>query len=503
MKKKICMLVRNPVTRDARVLKEATTLINDGYDVSIIGIQDANHSTSFLELENGIKVFRVPWKAKRAEILFLLTLGAAVLASLLLIYLIYLIYLIDFKAALELLISNPTLILGLVPLIIGLIPFFFLAKFFIIKLRKIKNIISFEKTREEFPSELMDDQLTEKKFKHLKLMINPLKWKEYLQGIKKSFSYFINQALSYYSYNRSAAILAQKINPQLIHAHDIATLPAGVKIKKKLQCKLIYDAHEIYEGAVGVPQAGRLLYILINKLLLNTKHLDGFITINDSFIQFYKSRYKKCPNATLIMNATVKAEPFKYDGRLHKSIGVDDDKKIILFQGGFSKKRGVLDLLEAAPYLDDDWVLVFMGWGWYESAILRAVEQLPSKIFMIPPAPHNELVLWTAGASVGVIPYEEHGLNHKYCTPNKLWEYPNAGVPIFASPRVEIKQIVEKNNLGKIFNEPVSPKKFASQMMFSNKEIEEYKKNSETFLQNNSWARYETSLIELYLKVLN
>ncbi|HYE68658.1 MAG TPA: hypothetical protein VEA58_08600, partial [Anaerovoracaceae bacterium] len=50
----------------------------------------------------------------------------------------------------------------------------------------------------------------------------------------------------------------------------------------------------------------------------------------------------------------------------------------------------------------------------------------PEIVVFIPPAPQNDLALWTAGGTIGIIPYEKIGLNHWFCTPNKLWEYPNA-----------------------------------------------------------------------------
>ncbi len=52
-----------------------------------------------------------------------------------------------------------------------------------------------------------------------------------------------------------------------------------------------------------------------------------------------------------------------------------------------------------------------------------------SKVRFIPPAPQKELKSWTQGATLGIIPYEGKMLNHWIATPNKLWEYPSAGVP--------------------------------------------------------------------------
>src|SRR5690606_40601034 len=52
---------------------------------------------------------------------------------------------------------------------------------------------------------------------------------------------------------------------------------------------------------------------------------------------------------------------------------------------------------------------------------------------------------------------ENVGLNHLYCTPNKLWEYPAAGVPILCSPLVEMTKIVQQYDTGWLLPEPAQP----------------------------------------------
>jgi hypothetical protein len=49
----------------------------------------------------------------------------------------------------------------------------------------------------------------------------------------------------------------------------------------------------------------------------------------------------------------------------------------------------------------------------------------------------------TAGADVGVIPYRNVGLNNFFTSPNKLFEYCAAGVPVAASRFPELSKVVE------------------------------------------------------------
>src|SRR5690606_35834587 len=66
--------------------------------------------------------------------------------------------------------------------------------------------------------------------------------------------------------------------------------------------------------------------------------------------------------------------------------------------------------------------------------VIKTDFEFTPKIKIIDPVPQEELLLWTQGATVGAIPYPITCLNHWGCAPNKLWEYPGAGVPIIATP---------------------------------------------------------------------
>ncbi|MCP4833517.1 MAG: glycosyltransferase family 4 protein [Phycisphaera sp.] len=41
-------------------------------------------------------------------------------------------------------------------------------------------------------------------------------------------------------------------------------------------------------------------------------------------------------------------------------------------------------------------------------------------------------------------------MNHWFCSPNKLWEYPVAGVPILASPFPELRREIEGAGIGRL-----------------------------------------------------
>ena len=60
MKKKICQFVWNEFTNDARVLRECTALAENGYDVTLIAIDNPNNENiKKYEKRDGFEIFRV------------------------------------------------------------------------------------------------------------------------------------------------------------------------------------------------------------------------------------------------------------------------------------------------------------------------------------------------------------------------------------------------------------------------------------------------------------
>jgi glycosyltransferase involved in cell wall biosynthesis len=293
--------------------------------------------------------------------------------------------------------------------------------------------------------------------------------------------------------------------PDVIHCHDLWALPVGAAVKKKTGAILVWDAHEIYEEvAQGNEEHARMCRSLMRA---HEKDVDEFITINDSIAAFYQEKYPKLPKATIIKNATLYSERVSYDGRLHEAAGLPLTQKIALYQGGFAEKRGLRLLVSMAAGLDPDWTLVMMGWGKLEAELKESAASILSEtaqrdlpaVAFLPPAKQDELVYWTAGGTVGLIPYENVGLNHLYCTPNKLWEYPAAGVPILCSPLVEMTKSVRENGTGWTLPEESDPKAIASIINnLAPDAIEQARAACYAYIEEDNWSKYGKRLVQLY-----
>mgnify|MGYP000724602771 CR=1 FL=1 len=332
----------------------------------------------------------------------------------------------------------------------------------------------------------------------------------YLQNrifrIIKSFIIFPRSRM-----NKMSDALYEKVKLKkykYIHCHDLIALDVGVRYKKRYPSViLIWDAHELYQDVTNItPQHKQYCEDVI---LSSIEFIDKFITINDSFSSIYKSRYPLLPKATVVMNATRydKEDVLTSKSPLRNATNIDAEQKILLFQGGFSRSRGIEKLLEVAKTLSDEWSIVFMGWGTLEPVIDRAAVTLNDRrpdnkpvIRVIPPASQSELRLWTSGATLGIIPYEDTCLNHLYCTPNKLWEYPNSKVPVLATGLVEIEKMVSKWKTGKLLPVDFSPEDINCALnSITDDNLEVWRKHCLVFSEEMSWQKFEPNLLAVYI----
>ena len=74
----------------------------------------------------------------------------------------------------------------------------------------------------------------------------------------------------------------------VVHCHDVDTLPVGVVLKKLLGCVLVYDAHDIYEYLPGVSSMVRKGISWGDRQLL--QFVDHVITAHQPTVEYYESR---------------------------------------------------------------------------------------------------------------------------------------------------------------------------------------------------------------------
>ena len=82
------------------------------------------------------------------------------------------------------------------------------------------------------------------------------------------------------------------------------------------------------------------------------------------------------------------------------------------------------------------------------------------RVRVVEPAPPAELLDWTASSDVMLMAIQPTTLNHRYTTPNKLWEAIAAGVPVVASDLPGMAAVVRETGCG-VLVDPTDPNDIA------------------------------------------
>jgi|GEM_PF-1464330 len=497
-RKKIAAVVINAVMHDARVIKEAESLTTAGFEVKLFGIENQEPTHSSARTSGGVPVQLVAWRG--AYFAGLYTYRRPLLAA-------ALIFLALLSFALYWLIGIYLYWLCRYPLLTLSLTFFTLSAVTIL-LKWLAYSIWLE-TQLANNGEPAKSPAAAHSF--LGKLGPPFQFLTHAAG--HPLALFEDLKIAYDRAIRARGIRKELLQaildfaPDYVHCHDAGTLPVGLAVRRLTRAALVYDSHEIATAIANADALGRLAAWYREQQAAS--HLAAVITVNPYIATHLKAAYPAFPEPVVICNAArLPSEPpgpDTYDGRLHRAAEIERTQRILLFQGGFAKHRGLVQTLKSALALPDDWVLVFMGWGSYEKALRKmahGIDPQAARIRFIPPAPQPELIAWTAGATLGIIPYENVSLNHWFCSPNKIWEYAAASVPCLASPFPFLRDVVEANAIGWLLDSPLTPASIArSVRALDDQALAQARDNCRRFIERDNWSVYEKRLVALYREI--
>ena len=256
----------------------------------------------------------------------------------------------------------------------------------------------------------------------------------------------------------------KKYRADLVQVHDLPALQAGVELAKSWQVPLVYDAHELYPEQRSFSTAQR--DICSQSEREHIKHTDLVFAVNESIAQEMARRYH-IDQPLVLTNAIDPYPEFEPDAHydlLREKLQLPASRRILLLQGGFAPNRNLNELVEAMAHVKEpDVDLVMMGFGEYGQKLQSTAHRLGlagKRVHFLPAVPQSELLQHSASADMGIIPYPHVDLNSYYCTPNKLFEFIQAGLPIIANDSPELRRFVGNEGFG--FIHPMkSPRQIA------------------------------------------
>jgi UDP-GlcNAc3NAcA epimerase len=244
-------------------------------------------------------------------------------------------------------------------------------------------------------------------------------------------------------------------------AHDLPQLPAAIMAAVVHGAKIIYDSHEIFPEQ-GFEEHLKQLHSRGEHQLIH--FADRVITINQSCAEILSARYGiNLPHVILNCTSTHgRPIPIPRQDLIRNFAPVRADQRVLLFQGNISERTRNLEnvIRGLAQSKHKDVALVIVGPEASPNArrnLAALGEQcgiLGTQLFFLEAIPQDQLLDITASADAGIIPYVAQDLNTSICTPNKLFEFLVAGIPILANSLVELTRFVSGEGVGQ--NHPLN-----------------------------------------------
>jgi glycosyltransferase involved in cell wall biosynthesis len=236
-----------------------------------------------------------------------------------------------------------------------------------------------------------------------------------------------------------------KSQSQIIHCHDLDTLPVGFLAAKIKRTKLIYDAHEPeYYG--WFPSLLRRPLDALEKQL--ARRADAVFVTNDIQMRKFLNFLGRKDKIAEIRNCP--RDSFFRDPKRRRSI---HGKTVLAWVGYIQDKAGIKQAVEAFSTLNRQFPkgeMLFVG-KIHPNFIddFKALIKGNNKIRIIDHVPYQNVVHYFGLIDIAFMLYEDDPLC-RHITPTKLYEAMAQGIPVIATAVGDVRDIVEKSRCGYI-----------------------------------------------------
>ncbi len=241
----------------------------------------------------------------------------------------------------------------------------------------------------------------------------------------------------------------RRLRPDVIHCHDLDTLPVGLFSAGRLRARLIFDAHENYpDMMVGhlPPTAVRVLRWLEHRLV---PRCDLVITVGNRLAEHY--RHMGARKVVVVGNWKDPAD-FKFPpdtiSRTRRELGLPSGIIAICFVANLGPERRLEPLLAAVA--DDKRFACVIGGDGSQADVARQYAETNDNITYLGRVEPELVPLITAACDVVYYGFDETNPNAQWSAPNKLYEAIAAGKPVLTGNFGEIGQTVREGGCGVI-----------------------------------------------------
>ncbi len=304
------------------------------------------------------------------------------------------------------------------------------------------------------------------------------------------------RALKTWAINRRMIEIGLAERADVYHSHDLNTLYIGSRCKKRTGARLVYDSHELQTERNRMTKSWRWWASWNERRGL--PHADAMIVASPSWIDINRQKYGKVPDPAVSIINTPELETIDRPENLRGELGIPEDVPVLIYQGSIQENRGIEPAIDAITLMPKA-VLVVVGYGYHRPTLEAEVRKrgLTDRVKFFGPIPNDELLAWTAAADIGMCNIINSSLSYYTSLPNKLFEYIIAGIAVIGSDSPEIGRIVKETGVGEVAD-PADPESLAMAARLILSDLEKYKAATKPAAEKYNWGNEEQKLLELY-----
>jgi len=241
------------------------------------------------------------------------------------------------------------------------------------------------------------------------------------------------------AYKKGLKLFKNNFKFDVVHCHDLDTLWAGVRLKKKTGCKLVYDAHEIFAYMISENKPKIFLNMVFRFEKRLIKNVDRIITVNKPLEKYLFSITNK--PIEIVMNC--KSLILKKYQPPSKPATFS-----ILYIGGLVKSRMFPELIDIIGKMDRvKFIIGGRQTGLYNE-VKKRCEKYPN-IEFLGEIPAKYVIQKTLESNCLICMFDPERIGHKIGLPNKIFEAMITGRPIIVTKNMYYSdEFVEKEKTG-------------------------------------------------------
>jgi glycosyltransferase involved in cell wall biosynthesis len=252
-----------------------------------------------------------------------------------------------------------------------------------------------------------------------------------------------------------------RLRPDIIHANDFRMLGVGARAvvrarEQGREVKLVWDAHEFLPGIKPWEPHPRWHLAQIAHEREYAGAADVVVTVSDELADLLQETHGLAARPTVVLNTPYAAQAHEtaHQPSIREAVGVGPDVPIMVYSGLAAYQRGLDVMVDALPQLPGvvcAFVVAKPESDYVRSLVARARELgVEDRVRLLPYVPFDQVVPFLSSADVGVIPIH-HWPNHEIALITKFFEYAHARLPIVVSDVKAMAHATRETGQGEVF----------------------------------------------------